>query len=297
MPKAASHPLPRRSTPTLDPIASHDLSSQAKRYVGSFSAFGAPNHPICRLRGRSLGVLLRFTRQRQHLYGSGRGNLCRGELSARGSKHRSNGCIHLFSLARSDATCRLIGGGNGPSLCAGKSGGARAGSDSSFLRSAWSVPRSSSRNRVSPDAVTQGKASLYRGAKSCGLTPPSSGRSKGRFAPFGPPLMSNVRCLVLPLLDVSCSAGEACLLSGMRSGFSLRQRDAWPHAVATGATRAARQRRRQRRFALANRTAAFGACGQARLRVASSRPSALLFEQAAPNSAVKRTSYRRLRRP
>ena len=27
----------------------------------------------------------------------------------------------------------------------------------------------------------------------CGLTPPSSGRSKGRFAPFGPPLMSNVR--------------------------------------------------------------------------------------------------------
>ena len=27
----------------------------------------------------------------------------------------------------------------------------------------------------------------------CGLTPPSSGRAKGRFAPFGPPLMSNVR--------------------------------------------------------------------------------------------------------
>ena len=27
------------------------------------------------------------------------------------------------------------------------------------------------------------------------LTPPSSGRSKGRFAPFGPPLMSNVRSL------------------------------------------------------------------------------------------------------
>ena len=27
----------------------------------------------------------------------------------------------------------------------------------------------------------------------CRLTPPSSGRSKGRFAPFGPPLMSNVR--------------------------------------------------------------------------------------------------------
>ena len=26
----------------------------------------------------------------------------------------------------------------------------------------------------------------------CRLTPPSSGRSKGRFAPFGPPLMSNV---------------------------------------------------------------------------------------------------------
>jgi len=26
-----------------------------------------------------------------------------------------------------------------------------------------------------------------------GLTPPSSGRSKGRYAPFGPPLMSNVR--------------------------------------------------------------------------------------------------------
>ena len=30
----------------------------------------------------------------------------------------------------------------------------------------------------------------------CGLTPPSSGRPKGRFAPFGPPLMSNVRSLV-----------------------------------------------------------------------------------------------------
>ena len=29
--------------------------------------------------------------------------------------------------------------------------------------------------------------------KPCGLTSPSSGRSKGRFAPFGPPLMSNVR--------------------------------------------------------------------------------------------------------
>ena len=28
---------------------------------------------------------------------------------------------------------------------------------------------------------------------SCGLTPPSSGRPKGRFAPFAPPLMSNVR--------------------------------------------------------------------------------------------------------
>ena len=27
------------------------------------------------------------------------------------------------------------------------------------------------------------------------LTPPSSGRAKGRFAPFGPPLMSNVRSL------------------------------------------------------------------------------------------------------
>ena len=27
----------------------------------------------------------------------------------------------------------------------------------------------------------------------CGLTPPSSGRPKGRFAPFAPPLMSNVR--------------------------------------------------------------------------------------------------------
>ena len=29
--------------------------------------------------------------------------------------------------------------------------------------------------------------------EACHLTPPSSGRSKGRFAPFGPPLMSNVR--------------------------------------------------------------------------------------------------------
>jgi len=27
----------------------------------------------------------------------------------------------------------------------------------------------------------------------CGLTPPSSGHPKGRFAPFAPPLMSNVR--------------------------------------------------------------------------------------------------------
>ena len=102
---------------------------------------------------------------------------------------------------------------------------------------------------------------------------------------------------MLSLLDVSCSACQARLLSGMRSGLSLRQRDAWPHAVASRATRVACQRRRQRKFALANRTAAFGARGQARLRFASSRPSALLFEQAAPNSAVKRTGYRRLRRP
>ena len=35
----------------------------------------------------------------------------------------------------------------------------------------------------------------YLGASRCpsGLTPPSSGRLKGRFAPFAPPLMSNVR--------------------------------------------------------------------------------------------------------
>src|SRR5580765_7649060 len=33
---------------------------------------------------------------------------------------------------------------------------------------------------------------VHRG-RLCGLTPPSSGRTEGRFAPFGLPLMSNVR--------------------------------------------------------------------------------------------------------
>ena len=36
-------------------------------------------------------------------------------------------------------------------------------------------------------------AVLEARAQECGLTPPSSGRRKGRFAPFAPPLMSNVR--------------------------------------------------------------------------------------------------------
>ena len=34
------------------------------------------------------------------------------------------------------------------------------------------------------------------------LTPPSSGRSKGRFAPFGPPLMSNVYAAERRRLDI-----------------------------------------------------------------------------------------------
>ena len=38
-------------------------------------------------------------------------------------------------------------------------------------------------------------SSLLTGG-ACGLTPPSSGRTTGRFAPFGPPLMANVRPLV-----------------------------------------------------------------------------------------------------
>jgi len=46
-----------------------------------------------------------------------------------------------------------------------------------------------------------------------GLTLPSRGRSKGRFAPFGPPLMSNVRALRMPLnsppKSVTAFAGSA----------------------------------------------------------------------------------------
>ena len=46
----------------------------------------------------------------------------------------------------------------------------------------------------------------------CRLTPPSSGRPKGRFAPFAPPLMSNVRprqctCLATSL-QASCSESQ-----------------------------------------------------------------------------------------
>ena len=41
-------------------------------------------------------------------------------------------------------------------------------------------------------AAAQRLSRAWRGLK-CHLTPPSSGRPKGRFAPFAPPLMSNVR--------------------------------------------------------------------------------------------------------
>ena len=45
-----------------------------------------------------------------------------------------------------------------------------------------------------PRSVAQIHITLLRQAAAWRrLTPPSSGRSKGRFAPFGPPLMSNVR--------------------------------------------------------------------------------------------------------
>src|SRR5450432_1655392 len=49
--------------------------------------------------------------------------------------------------------------------------------------------------------------------------PPSSGRPKGRFAPFGPPLMSNVRplkgtsmraisCLLAAVVCISCATSD-----------------------------------------------------------------------------------------
>ena len=60
-------------------------------------------------------------------------------------------------------------------------------------RRAWCGQNSSARHR--PRALLQAtllESSLLGGTR---LTPPSSGRSKGRFAPFGPPLMSNVRPL------------------------------------------------------------------------------------------------------
>ena len=44
------------------------------------------------------------------------------------------------------------------------------------------------------------------------LTPPSSGRPKGRFAPFAPPLMSNVRQLVLLGPSLSGLLANAVLL-------------------------------------------------------------------------------------
>ena len=39
-----------------------------------------------------------------------------------------------------------------------------------------------------------------------GLTPPSSGRSEGRFAPFGPPLMANGRLIPTDPVQLMTSA-------------------------------------------------------------------------------------------
>jgi len=52
----------------------------------------------------------------------------------------------------------------------------------------WSSP-----HRRKCKAGSSRTAVCFSSAVRGNLTPPSSGRSKGRFAPFGPPLMSNVR--------------------------------------------------------------------------------------------------------
>ena len=57
------------------------------------------------------------------------------------------------------------------------------------------MPCRSRRPRGQCEPSFQDMSSLLPESKRRHLTPPSSGRSKGRFAPFGPPLMSNVRCL------------------------------------------------------------------------------------------------------
>ena len=67
--------------------------------------------------------------------------------------------------------------------------------------------------------VDRGQAATRRelSGESWNLTPPSSGRRKGRFAPFAPPLMSNVRRLVLSLSLVSVVSGSARPTSGAPS--------------------------------------------------------------------------------
>ena len=52
---------------------------------------------------------------------------------------------------------------------------------------------SAAHGREGSSSLCAPQVAVGSGGKKCRLTPPSSGRSKGRFAPFGPPLMSNVR--------------------------------------------------------------------------------------------------------
>ena len=66
----------------------------------------------------------------------------------------------------------------------------------------------------------------------CRLTPPSSGRPKGRFAPFAPPLMSNVRYPMKLLRSALLPLIAGCVLWWLGvylSGFLSAQ--SWPEFV------------------------------------------------------------------
>ena len=94
-----------------------------------------------------------------------------------------------------------------------RSAEARAGLGAGgYSRAEWRWPASAAR--------------MQRCSTSRHLTPPSSGRSKGRSAPFGPPLMSNVRFrevqIPLPVSQASgCRASQVEARLGCSSGLSF----------------------------------------------------------------------------
>ena len=90
-----------------------------------------------------------------------------------------------------------------------------------------------STRKTESEAITRARLprALARRGTACGLTPPSSGRFKGRFASFGPPLMSNVG----PQRSESWRASKSG--SSMHAGLSVLRRpaDRWIQSSALAA--------------------------------------------------------------